>query len=203
MKVEHIEVLVEEPSAEALLTILLPKLVEHATFTIHVHQGKKDLLAKLPAKLRAYRHWLPASHRILVLVDRDDSNCVELKSALDQLALDAGLSPRSKRAKRQYAVLNRLAIEELEAWYFGDWNAVRSAYPRAASNISVQTKYRHPDKISGGTWEAFQRCMQAAGYYKTGLRKIEVARSIAPHMDVGRNTSESFRALCSALAEMT
>jgi hypothetical protein len=29
-------------------------------------------------------------------------------------------------------VVNRLAIEELEAWYFGDWEAVRAAYQSSA-----------------------------------------------------------------------
>ena len=62
-----------------------------------------------------------------------------------------------------------------------------------------QAKYRDPDAITGGTWEALERLLQKAGYFKTGLRKIEAARSIAAHMDPTRNTSQSFQVFRSAL----
>lgn len=49
----HLEVLVEEPSAEAALEILLPRLVgPEVEIRLHPHQGKQDLLAALPGKLR-------------------------------------------------------------------------------------------------------------------------------------------------------
>lgn len=60
MTVEHVEVLVEEPSTEAALQILLPKILGATSFAIHPHQGKSDLLAKLPAKLRAYAAYVPS-----------------------------------------------------------------------------------------------------------------------------------------------
>jgi hypothetical protein len=44
--------------------------------------------------------------------------------------------------------------------------------------------------------------LQKSGYFKSGLRKIEVARMIAPHMDPSINASASFRALRFALAEI-
>lgn len=37
--------------------------------------------------------------------------------------------------------------------------------------------------------------MKKAGYFETGLRKIECARTIAQHMEPARNTSPSFQAL--------
>lgn len=43
MTVEHVEVLVEEPSAEAALEVLLPKLLGAVTFQIHAHQGKPEV----------------------------------------------------------------------------------------------------------------------------------------------------------------
>ncbi len=52
MNAEHLEVLVEEPSMEAFLDELLPDLLgDRATFRIHTHQGKYDLLGKLSARL--------------------------------------------------------------------------------------------------------------------------------------------------------
>jgi hypothetical protein len=99
-------------------------------------------------------------------------------------------------------VVNRIAIEELEAWYFGDWRAVRAAYPKVPRNAPQQASFRHPDDIAGGTWEAFERVLQGAGYFGQGLRKVEAARTIAPHLVPRRNTSPSFRALRDALQEM-
>jgi hypothetical protein len=90
----------------------------------------------------------------------------------------------------------------LEAWYFGDWEAVRIAYPDVGENIPRHRNYRDPDRIPGGTWEAFERVMRRAGYFPGGLAKIEAARMIAPHIDPERNSSQSFRFFYSALAEM-
>jgi hypothetical protein len=190
--VEHVEILVEEPSAEAFLRVLLPKVLRNTTFRLHVHQGKTDLLKKLPPKLRAYSRWIPKSWRILVLVDRDNEDCVKLKKKLVKMADDAGLSRQITRGVVRVVVVNRIAVEELEAWYFGDWQAVSAAYPNVDPGVASQAKYRIPDKIAGGTWEAFERVLQKAGYFTTGLRKIEAARTVAERMLPERNSSHSF-----------
>lgn len=203
MKIERVEVLVEEPSMEAALQILLPRLLATISFQIHPFQCKAELLKHLPARLQAYRRWLPDNWRILVVVDRDQDDCLNLKRSLQEMAHAAGFSIRDAGVGAPCLVVNRLAIEELEAWYFGDWAAVRMAYPRVSATIPQKKGYRDPDSISGGTWEAFERILQKAGYFKTGLRKVEAARAIGPHMDPIRNTSHSFRVLCDALAKMT
>ena len=141
MATAHLELLVEEPSMEAFLSALLPRLLpQDRTFVVHPFQGKSDLLGKL-------------------------------------------------------------AIEELEAWYFGDWAAVRSAFPRVSANVPRRQGFRNPDAIAGGTWEAFERVMQAHGYFKGGLLKIEAARTIGARVDAARSSSRSFRALSDAIAE--
>lgn len=150
-----------------------------------------------------YASWLPKNWRVLVVVDRDNDDCEELKAILERHAAHAGFLTRSRAGGSPYKVVNRLAIEELEAWYFGDWTAVRAAYPRTPETIQVQARYRNPDAIAGGTWEAFERVMKGAGYFKSGLRKIEAARSIAPHMRPERNTSISFQMLRAVIVEMT
>ena len=202
MTVAHVEVLVEEPSAEAALRILLPKMLGNASFQVYPHSCKDDLLKRLPDRLRGYAAWIPDDWRIVVVVDRDDDDCQKLKKSLEAMAAEAGLATKSNPKRNRFAVVNRLAIEELEAWYFGDWEAVQQAYPRVNANIPSQAKYRSPDAIKGGTWEAFERVMKAAGYFKTGLRKIEAARAVASHMDPDRNTSRSFQVLREALVEM-
>ena len=203
MSVNHIEVLVEEPSAEAALRFLLPKMVGNASFQIYGHQCKADLLQQLPALLRGYARWLPPDWGIVVVVDKDTDECDALKARLEQMAVDARLTTRTQTGGGPYVVANRIAIEELEAWYFGDWEAVQAVYPRVSGTIPAKAKFRDTDAIAGGTWEAFERVLQRAGYFRNGLRKIEAARAIAPHMEPARNRSRSFRALREALAEMT
>lgn len=198
----HVEVLVEEPSMEAALRLIIPKIIGRLSFDVYPFQGKDDLLKKLPERLRGYANWLPPDYRIMVIVDRDDEDCDELKQRLEQAARDAGLTTRTQTGGPSYQIVNRLAIEELEAWYFGDWEAVRAAYPRVAAKIPNSAKYRDPDAIKGGTWEAFERVLRSIGYFDSGLRKIEAARAIAPHMEPERNRSQSFQVLRAALLEM-
>jgi hypothetical protein len=71
-----------------------------------------------------------------------------------------------------------------------------------SANIPAKSRYRDPDAISGGTWEAFERVVQAGGYMKGGLRKIEAARAVAERMQPERNTSRSFKAFWSALTDL-
>jgi len=203
MAVSHVEFLVEEPSMEAALRVLLPRVLDDLSFEVYPHQGKLDLLNRLPDRLSGYAAWLPDDYRIVVVVDRDDEDCVVLKQRLEKMASNAALRSRSQAVGQPYQVVNRLAIEELEAWYFGDWNAVRAVYPKVPEKIPRQANYRDPDAITGGTWEAFERILQRAGYFQTGLRKIEAARAVAKHWQPEVNRSHSFRAFCDVLQELT
>jgi len=188
---------------EAALRVLLPRLLGGLSFEVHPYQGKDDLLKRLPERLKGYSAWLPDDYRIVVIVDRDDDDCVALKQRLEQMATDAGLRSRTNADGRAYQVVNRLAIEELEAWYFGDWDAVRAAYPRVSETIPSQAKYRDPDAIAGGTWEAFERVLKRAGYFQTGLRKIEAARAVAEYWRPDVNRSRSFQVFRDVLQEIT
>lgn len=198
----HVELLVEEPSMEAFLRALLPRcLPQHTTFEVHPFQGKDDLLGKLLSRLRGYACWLPEDWRIVVVVDRDDDDCLRLKQRLDDCATQAGLSTRPRSVGPRWQVVNRIAIEELEAWYFGDWEAVHASYPRVASTIPQKRQYRDSDGIAGGTWEAFERIMQRGGYFGGGLRKIEVARMLGAVIEPQRNRSPSFRCFHQAVTQ--
>ncbi len=78
--------LVEEPSAEAALRNLVPKIVPGVDIQFAVFQGKQDLLSKLPGLLKGYRKWLPENWRIVVLVDEDRQDCLELKAEMEKAA---------------------------------------------------------------------------------------------------------------------
>jgi len=200
----HIEFLVEEPSAEAALNNIVPRIIgARNTFRVHPHQGKQDLLKSLPKRLRGYARWLPADWRIVVLVDEDREDCRQLKARLELAAFDAGLTTRGAAgAASRIQVVNRIAVEELEAWLLGDGEAVRAAYPRVSKTFETRAKYRHPDAITGGTWEALEQLLQRAGYVPGGLAKVSVASSISRHMDPSRNRSSSFAVFHRALAEL-
>ena len=113
----------------------------------------------------------------------------------------ANLPTRSRAASGLWRIANRIVIEELEAWYFGDWEAVRQAYPRVSAKIPRRARFRDPDAIKGGTWEAFERVMKKHGYFTTGLRKVEAAESIAAHINPDRNKSRSFSVFRRVLVE--
>jgi hypothetical protein len=202
MTASHLELLVEEPSMEAFLRSLLPRLLPHdRSFEVHSFQGKGDLLAKLPARLRGYAKWLPDNWCIVVVVDRDDDDCHNLKAQLEAVAASAGFLTRSQANGRPWQLVNRIAVEELEAWYFGDWTAVCSAYPRVSVGVPGKTSFRNSDLIRGGTWEAFERVLQRYGYFKTGLPKIEAARKIGAEIMPERSRSRSFTTFRDAILE--
>ncbi len=203
MIAQHLEFLAEEPSMAAFLQAFLPRFLPNVTAVVHHHQGKYDLLRKLESRLRGYAACLPDDWRIVVVVDRDDDDCHQLKERLDQMAAGAGLLTRSKASDRPWRVVNRIAIEELEAWYFGDPEAVCAAYPRVPRGFTNRAPYRQPDAIAGGTWEAFERLLQAHGYFKNGIPKMQVARDIAMRFVPERNTSPSFQTFYKAIVEAT
>ncbi len=191
----HLAFLVEEESAEAALKEIVPKILGvTVTFHVHVHQGKRNLLKKLPDRLRAYARWLPADWRIVVLIDQDRQDCHELKTQMETAAERSGLITKSQaRAPGSFQMLNRIAVEELEAWFFGDVEALRRAYPRVPQTLAMRAGFRDPDAINGGTWEALERVLRRVGYHQGGLAKIAAAREISRHMIPEENRSRSFQ----------
>jgi hypothetical protein len=97
--------------------------------------------------------------------------------------------------------LNRIAVEELEAWFFGEWAATQTAFPGLKASIVQQAAFRRSDEIAGGTAKALDRVMRRAGYFPGGLRKVEAARRIGQHFDPEACNSPSFICLRDALAE--
>ncbi|PSF31077.1 hypothetical protein C7H19_23415 [Aphanothece hegewaldii CCALA 016] len=200
----HIEFLVEEFSTQEFLLQILPTILKtDITYDIHAFRGKSDLLKKLPERLKGYKNWIPDDYRIIVLVDKDDEDCQDLKSKLEGMALDTGFITKSTAQTHQpYQILNRIAIEELEAWFFGDINAIVSAYPGVSPNLGQKEKYRDSDAIRGGTWENLEKVLQRAGHHKGGLEKVRAAREISQHMNLQMNRSRSFQVFYAGLLEI-
>src|SRR5579862_6052255 len=114
MKIERVEILVEEPSMEQALRVFIPKILSDVSFALYPHRGKEDLLRALPGRLLGYRQWIPANWHILVVVDRDDDDCRELKARIDSIAQAAGFRTGSTHLHSPHSLVTRIAIEELE-----------------------------------------------------------------------------------------
>lgn len=191
----HVEVLVEDLTSEVVVRSLLERQLGAQgppTWAVRSFQGKRDMLQKLPARLRGLRRSLPVSGCVVVLLDADQKPCVPQKAELDRLAQAAGLIPTSSVAGPGWNIANRLAIEEIEAWFLGDPAAVAAAYAGFPADLGRRAGLRRPDEVKGGTWETLERELKRAGHFAGGYRKVEAARAIAPHLEPGRNTSASF-----------
>lgn len=191
----HIEFLIEESSAEIVLNEIIPRIIgDETTFKIHDFRGKSNLIKNLPNRMKGYGNIIKHQEglRIVILIDKDKQNCQELKQILEEIAAQAGLTTPS--TSKSFKVLNRIVVEELEAWFFGDVKALREAYPKVPESLANRRSYRIPDEIKGGTWEALERILSSAGYYEKGfMPKTEVARNIAPFMEPEINSSKSFQ----------
>lgn len=189
---------------EVALVHLVPKVFHGLTDPpvpgVRVFRGKPDLLRKLPDRLRGYASYADAEDvRILVLIDRDADDCRILKARLEEAAAAAGLSTRSTSGGSRFRVCCRIAIEELEAWFIGDPDAVAEAYPGVPASFGRRKTYRSPDAVAGGTWEALERLLRRHRYHREGLAKVRLAHDVAPHMDIARNRSPSFQSFRSGL----
>lgn len=97
-----------------------------------------------------------------------------------------------------------LAIEEGEAWFLGDFPAIRKAYPSAKETV-LET---YVNDTVCGTWELLadaifpggRRALTGQGYQRIGKEKTIWAEAITPFMDPDQNRSPSFsrfrKALC-------
>ncbi len=117
----HLVFMLEEESAGHLLDVVLHKisLPDGVSFQCVPHQGKSDLQKSIPLKLAAWRQ--PNSF-FIILHDLDSNpDCIVLKNELRQLCEKAS----------NHTPMIRIICQELEAWYFGDLDAVEKAFPKA------------------------------------------------------------------------
>lgn len=211
----HIEILVEDSSGEKLLEAVLPKLLGEQgklhSWRVHAYKGigripknlnmggdpaKRILLDQLPKLLRGYGK-TPGIDAVVVVLDSDQRDCVDFLGELKALAAGCNPAPHT---------LFRIAIEEMEAWYFGDQQALTAAYPKAKSE--VLKRYRQ-DSVCG-TWELLadaiypggSAAIKKAGWPLPGQVKHEWAEKIGPLLEPDRNVSPSFGKLRDGLRRL-
>lgn len=167
--------LLEEESAKHFLNELLPRILPcDVSFDLIAHQGRRDLQKSIPRKLKA---WQKPDSFFVILHDLDNNpNCLDLKSKLRSLCPQA----------MDNVPLIRIICRELEAWYFGDLNAVQKAFRGFnAGNYRNRSQYRDPDAIVKPS-EILKRNVK-------GFSKNFAAMEIPKHMDINNNKSASFR----------
>jgi hypothetical protein len=191
-----LEVLVEDQSTEQALKAILAKIIAgRAKYAIRNFNSKPKLLHLLPDRLAGYKERIGSGEdlRILVLVDCDDDSCTSLKDHMEAIATSQGLITKTQAARSQvFHVVNRIAIEELEAWFLGDPLALREAFSSLPPINHRAGIFRNPDNVSGGSWEALHRFLKRHGVYRNSYPKIEAAQRIGAKMEPSRNQSRSF-----------
>ena len=164
--------LVEEQSMEYLLNGILPRVLPSGIdFKVVPHQGKQHLQKSIPIKLR---NWTEPNIRFIIVHDKDSWDCKVLKQELIDLSKQAGRAD----------TLVRIACVEMEAWYFGDLEAVGQAFDKDISKYIRKGKYRIPDSIQNPKAEIKKII--------PNLQQISAAIEISSHMNIEKNTSHSF-----------
>lgn len=183
----------------------MPKLLgphgDPHTWRLHAYRGigriptgltaatdasKRILLDQLPRLLRGYVK-SPGIDAVIVIVDTDDRDCRAFLAELRDLA---------KQCKAENLTMFRLAIEETEAWYLGDRDALTRAYPKAKTR--VLDGYLQDSIV--GTWELLAdvthegglHAIRRKGWAAPGDLKHEWAERIGPWMGPDANQSPSF-----------
>jgi hypothetical protein len=172
--------LLEEESMKALLDILLPEILPtNICFRCIPHEGKQDLEKSIPRKLRA---WQTPNTSFVIVRDKDQADCLELKKRLVDLCEQAGRGDS----------LVRIACHELESWFLGDLAAVEKAFNiKRLSEQQQNRKYKYPDKLSNAS-EELEKLVK-------GYRKVSGAKKIATHMTLHQNYSHSFNCFISGV----
>jgi len=164
----------EEPSAEALLKSIIPRIFRHApSCRFVVFDGKQDLDNNLTRRMRGYQ--VPGA-RFVVLRDQDAADCHAVKSSLLN---------KCKEGSHPNALI-RIACHELESWYLADLSAVEQGLGVAGlANRQQERRFRNPDSMASPAREL----SRIAPPYQ----KIGGSRSIGPHLDLQNTRSKSFQ----------
>jgi hypothetical protein len=178
--------LVEEPSAKALLEGLLPRMLDASiTMRLIAFEGKQDLEKQLTRKLRRY---VNPRARFLVLRDQDSNpDCKAVKLRLVDLCESAG----------KHAVsLVRIACRELESMYLADLQAVEAALGMHGLAAKQNTaRLRQPDRLESPSQVL---SLLTAGLYQ----KVGGSRQLGPHLDLTNQRSASFKNLVSGIQRL-
>ncbi len=178
--------MVEEESMEVTLRALIAShsldYEEKKDWICITHQGKSDLEASIPRKLKA---WRQKDDVFVILRDQDQKDCILVKQSLQELCGN----------NHGHRVIIRVVCRELESWFLGDLNAVANAIGKPKlKDLQNKRLYRQPDTIT----EASKRLSEI-----TSIKgKVSRARMVAHQMNLIDNRSHSFQVFMKTLDEL-
>lgn len=181
----RVEILLEEPSMENFLRIILPKILPEGfkldeNCFLRPHNGKGDLMKSIPNKIRVFSNFHEPV-KIIILHDQDASDCVFLKRNILNLCQSNGNCP----------VLVRIICRELESWYLGDMTAIEKVYPKfKAKNFQRKKKFRNPDSCN-----AFDELKKIIPEIQKGY----ASKNIPLYLNIDNNNSISFQQFVTGL----
>jgi len=175
----------EEPSAQAMLEGLLPRVLPPGVeLRFIVFEGKQDLEKQLVRRLSL---WLAPNSLFVVLRDQDSGDCRETKRRLTAKCVSAGRD----------GALVRIACHELESWYLGDLAAVESAFgQRGLARLALKAKFRKPDVLGSPSTELEKL---TRGQYQ----KVDGSRKLGPLLNLKTNLSRSFQVFLEGIIRLT
>jgi len=204
----HYEILIEDQSGKRMLEILVPKIIgDGHSFRVISYKGigripknlkttseakRRLLLDRLPRLLsgygRAFSNYSKNNRAAVIIVCDLDDKCLKIfrQELIDIL----------NKCNPKPTTFFSFAVEEGEAWFLGDLNSIKRAFPK--SKDPVLKSYIN-DSICG-TWELLAdaiypggaRMLSIKGWQAVGTEKCLWAEKISPLMDVDNNTSPSF-----------
>ncbi|MEG2144664.1 MAG: DUF4276 family protein [Oscillospiraceae bacterium] len=216
----YIQFLVEDISAGELIKIIMAKYNAEKPpccieFDVRSYKGiggfpkgksaknakAEQLLNDLPKRLNALNASLKCkdSPSIFVVLDNDTRDTEDFAKKLNEIIT---------REKISVDTVFCIAVEEMEAWLLGDYNALRLAYPPVSGRIASKHSGYSQDSICG-TWEFLADMLTENGMgsfmrqnptaFDIGRCKSQWAKSIGAYMDIRANASPSFQSFIEAL----
>lgn len=162
---------------------IMPNWQNEQHFLLITHEGKSDLDKSIPRKLKG---WQQPDDCFIVLRDNDGADCITVKNKIIELI------PQTHRSR----VTIRLVCQELESWYLGDKNALKTTYPESHAVVdSLIKKNPDPDKLK-----------KPSDLLKKNIpnfQKNDAARRIGRLLDANTNKSHSFIVFSSSLTKIS
>jgi hypothetical protein len=177
----------EETSAEKCFEAILPKIIlDSQSFKILAHGGRENLKKALKTTLPKISE--SNGVRILITIDQDKHDCKNLKKELQEII--------QKNCRCSYKI--RIVCKELESWFLGDLEAISKAYPRfRADKYRNKSDMRNVDAINSPSKKLLKIITQLEG--RKFLSKNELSEKISNHLDLTKNTSNSFNQTVQAI----
>ncbi|MDR3111523.1 MAG: DUF4276 family protein [Planctomycetaceae bacterium] len=177
--------LLEEPSAEELLKVFIPRCfpaIQSRCQYLHF-RGKDNLLKRLPDTIMNYAN---QCSKIIILCDQDNDDCIKLKRRIVASCKKTGF---------QSQCVVRIVCRELESWYLAQLDIVAKHFG-TADLVKRQHRYKNPDSQNNPAAEL--KRMTNENY-----QKIKGSRMMGQYIEPDVVRSTSFKHFVAVLKQIS